>query len=136
MCCRADRLSAARTLYMIQNLSVAISGAAALVALSILRDTQSIGFILLIVLSILSTSSSHLASMGTTLAVEKGWTKRLCCADSAQLAWMNAGLLLALSAIGTVVPLKPLYSQHDRICHQLLGWTSKHQPEEPSHPVL
>lgn len=135
LCRRADRLSAARSLYMIQNLSVTISGAAALVALSLLRDTQSVGFIMLIALSILFTSSSHLASMGTTLTVEKGWTKRLCCEDSAQLARMNAGLFLSLSAIDIAVPLKPLYSQHGRICHQLLGLTSKHQLEEPNPPV-
>ena len=77
------------TMYLLQNMSVAISAGAAVAALYLnLRDSI---FWTCVACAMLAGSVSSAGALGATLSVEREWTKALCQGNSARLAHLNAG---------------------------------------------
>lgn len=116
------RLWGASLMYIIQNLSVAFSAAAALLLLS-LPNTPTWVQVSLVVAFIAGVAchvccvvyparagagTADLGSLGSTLAVERDWVKILSAGDSAMLASMNAGTsqLVNMMHIVSSIPLQ------------------------------
>ena len=87
--CRTDRLSCARSMYIMQNAAVATSAATALISFHAPPGTPL--FWIPVCATILIGSISSVGAMGSTISVEKEWTKSLCGTDSADLARLNSG---------------------------------------------
>ncbi len=75
---------------MLQNATIVLSGISALSAMSLFPTSQGWAFYALILCTMFSTALSSVASFGSTLSVEREWTKQLCGDDSGQLARLNA----------------------------------------------
>lgn len=88
--CRTPRLQAASAMYLVQNASLALSAVASLSAWSVQRGSSS--FWLSIVCLMVFGSISSAGALGSTLSVEREWTKALCQTDSKQLAKTNSGI--------------------------------------------
>ena len=76
-------------MYLLQNMSVAISAGAAVVALYL--DQRNSIFWGCVACTMLLGSVSSAGALGATLSVEREWTKALCQGNSASLAKLNAG---------------------------------------------
>eukprot|EP00891_Asterochloris_glomerata_P005298 jgi/Astpho2/5298/e_gw1.00075.46.1_t len=87
---RTDRLRCATSMYIIQNAAVAASAATALISFHAPSGTPL--FWIPVSATILIGSISSVGAMGSTLSVEKEWTKTLCGTDSAALARLNSGM--------------------------------------------
>lgn len=101
--CRRGRLQGATQMYMLQNTGVLLSAAAIFPLLSDPTGSKSgdpggspLFFWALTAASIACGATASVGSMGSTLAVERQWTKALCRGDTTALAAMNSGDLLAL----------------------------------------
>ena len=81
-------------MYMLQNAAIAVSAVSSLAALLLFSSSAGLLFIALVVCTIASTALSSVASLGSTLSVEREWTKQLCQEDSARLAMLNASCVL------------------------------------------
>ena len=89
--CRTPRLAAAVTMYRLQNAAVALSAFSAFVT-SFLSPGHF--FYWAFVLVTISTGAvSSVGCQGSSLSVEREWTKALCQGDSASLASLNAGAI-------------------------------------------
>lgn len=88
--CRTPRLQAACTMLMLQNSMVAASATA---ALALLWGGAREGplFYSLLAVAMAAGAVSSLGSMGSTVSVEREWTKALCGERSEELAKLNAG---------------------------------------------
>lgn len=85
------RLAAASRMYLLQNGCLAVSAATALGLLwSGVR--QGPLFAAGLAATMAAGSLSTLGALGSTLSVEREWTKALCSGDSAALAALNAGM--------------------------------------------
>jgi len=89
---RTDRLTVACQMLMLQNAAIVLSGISALFAMSLFPTSQGWVFYALILCTMFSTALSSVASFGSTLSVEREWTKQLCGDDSGQLARLNASM--------------------------------------------
>ena len=89
-CCSTPRLHAASRLYLLQNSGVAVS---ACTALGLLATGVRSGpvFWALLAATVASGCLASVGGMGSTLSVEREWTKALCGHDSAELARVNSG---------------------------------------------
>lgn len=81
-------------MYCLQNAAVFLSAAAVLPLLSVAGEGNSHGWLywLLVTCTIAFGSISTVGSMGSTLAVERQWTKALCLGDFAALSALNSGM--------------------------------------------
>ena len=93
-------------MYMLQNLGVLLSAAAMFPLLADSAGSRrggdpggsSVVFWALTVGSIACGAAASVGSMGSTLAVERQWTKALCCGNTEALAAMNSGAHCGQSA--------------------------------------
>ena len=87
-----ERYQAATSMYFVQNLGTCVSSAGFLVLLS--SDWMQNGFMAIFVVSIciIAACISSLGAMGSTISVEREWTKALCGYnyDDGQLSEINA----------------------------------------------
>lgn len=97
-------------MYMLQNMGVLLSAAAMLPLLADSGGSRRGGdpggspvvFWALTVGSIACGSAASVGSMGSTLAVERQWTKALCCGNTEALAAMNSGAQYGQSALAPI----------------------------------
>ena len=89
LACRTPRLAAATTMYRLQNAAVAVSAFCAFVA-SCLGLGSFLYWVCVLAL-IFAAAVSSIGCQGSSLSVEREWTKALCQGDSASLAGLNAG---------------------------------------------
>ena len=87
--CRTPRLAAAVTMYRLQNAAVAVSAFSAFLT-SFLSPGQFF-YWAFILATIFIGAVSSVGCQGSSLSVEREWTKALCQGDSASLASLNAG---------------------------------------------
>jgi len=78
-------------MYTLQSLAVAISATFVLVAILQLSTDTTLLSTALKIGTIIFSALSSVASLGSTISVEKEWTKQLCQNDLKQLARLNAG---------------------------------------------
>jgi len=90
---RTGRLRAACSMYVLQNTAVALSALCALISLH--SAEGSAWFWAGAICTIGIGSISSVGAQGSSLSVEKEWTVVLCKGDSAVLAKLNSGGLLA-----------------------------------------
>ncbi|KAL4422722.1 hypothetical protein ABPG75_008919 [Micractinium tetrahymenae] len=88
---RQPRLAAASRMYLLQNCCVAASAATAL-ALLLSRARSGALYWLGLGVTMAAGSASTLGALGSTLSVEREWTKTLCGGDHAALASLNAAM--------------------------------------------
>lgn len=77
-------------MYRLQNAAVALSALSAFVAPFLTLGSSMFWICILSTISIGSVSS--VGCQGSSLSVEREWTKALCQGDSATLASLNAGI--------------------------------------------
>ena len=95
--CRRGRLQGAVHMYLLQNAGVCLSAAAVLLLLwKSYSSDNGVYFWLLVACTIVCGSAASVGGMGSTLAIERQWTKALCRGDSAALSAMNAGASLSM----------------------------------------
>ncbi|CAK0739466.1 hypothetical protein CVIRNUC_001168 [Coccomyxa viridis] len=87
---RTPRLAAATSMYRLQNAAVAVSAFGAFVA-SYLGLGSFLYWACVLALIFVAAVSS-IGCQGSSLSVEREWTKALCQGDSASLAGLNAGM--------------------------------------------
>ena len=92
---RRPRLKAAKSMFFVQNVSVAISAACCLpllagFGLSHGQDEIPIAYISLVGVAMLAGAVSSLGATGATLSVEREWVKALCRGNTSLLAESNA----------------------------------------------
>jgi len=90
---RTGRMKAACSMYVLQNTAVALSALCALISLH--SAEGSAWFWAGAICTIGIGSISSVGAQGSSLSVEKEWTVVLCKGDSAVLAKLNSGGLLA-----------------------------------------
>ena len=79
-------------MYLLQNAAVGLSAVAAWLALWQEQQQRSSWLFWLWVALLISLGSlSSLGAMGSTISVEKEWTKAMCQGDAEQLSQVNAG---------------------------------------------
>lgn len=109
---RTGRLKAACSMYVLQNTAVALSALCALISLH--SAEGSAWFWAGAICTIGIGSISSVGAQGSSLSVEKEWTVVLCKGDSAVLAKLNSGGLLACinsDASGTLAGFQLLSCQ-------------------------
>lgn len=118
------RLHAASRLYLLQNSGVAVSACTALALLATGVRSGPVFWVLLAA-TVAAGCVASVGGMGSTLSVEREWTKALCGHDSAELARVNSGMkridLICLIASPICVGLILTYGGAQPMAAAVLG---------------
>ncbi|KAI3430443.1 hypothetical protein D9Q98_005038 [Chlorella vulgaris] len=120
-----SRVQAASQMYVLQNAMLVISAVASLLLLwSDVRSGPAFWAALLVMMG--AGAASTLGALGSTLSVEREWTKTLCGSDSAALAALNAAMrridLSCLIASPIMAGLDMQYGSLSAAVLLLLAW--------------
>ncbi len=94
---RTERLKAATSMYVLQNVAICLSAVASLLALRV-TAAWPVPFWFFTSMAIIAGSLSTVGCIGSAVSVEREWTKTLSEGDSDALAHLNSGTAFLCSS--------------------------------------